>query len=84
MSVETSPRVSETRTGSPAAAPEGAELRSLLHRLNNQLGVVIAHAELLDVRAPDPTNRAHSAQIVASTLEAMGVARAIRSLLEPA
>ena len=28
--------------------PESPELRTLFHRLNNQLGVILAHAELLE------------------------------------
>lgn len=62
---------------------EGTELRMLFHRLNNQLGVVLAHAELLEAKAPDPANRARSAQVVAAALEAMRVAHAIRAEIDP-
>jgi len=54
------------------------ELRLLFHRLNNQLGIILAHAELLHAKAPDDANRARAAQVVASALEAMGTARALR------
>jgi hypothetical protein len=54
------------------------ELRLLFHRLNNQLGIILAHAELLHAKAPDAANRARAAQVVASALEAMGTARALR------
>ncbi len=54
------------------------ELRLLFHRLNNQLGIILAHAELLHAKAPDDANRARAAQVVASTLEAMGTSRALR------
>ena len=54
------------------------ELRLLFHRLNNQLGIILAHAELLHSKAPDDANRARAAQVVASALEAMGTARALR------
>ena len=57
---------------------ESAELRLLFHRLNNQLGIILAHAELLHAKAPDDANRARAAQVVASTLEAMGTSRALR------
>jgi hypothetical protein len=57
---------------------EAPELRLLFHRLNNQLGVILAHAELLEAKAGDDTNRARAAQVVASTLEAMGTAKEIR------
>jgi hypothetical protein len=57
---------------------EAPELRLLFHRLNNQLGIILAHAELLEAKAGDDTNRARAAQVVASTLEAMGTAKEIR------
>ncbi len=56
------------------------ELRLLFHRLNNQLGIILAHAELLESKAPDDMNRARAAQVVSSTLEAMGTAKEIRRL----
>ena len=54
---------------------ESPELRVLFHRLNNQLGIVLAHAELLVAKSADHTNRAHAAQVVASVLEAMGTTK---------
>ena len=54
------------------------ELRLLFHRLNNQLGIVLAHAELLESKATDDIARARAAQVVSSTLEAMGTAKEIR------
>jgi len=59
---------------------ESPELRLLFHRLNNQLGIVLAHAELLEAKAPDEKHRARAAQVVASTLEAMSTAKDIRRL----
>ena len=32
---------------------ESPELRLLFHRLNNQLGIILAHAELLEAKAAD-------------------------------
>ena len=32
---------------------ESPELRLLFHRLNNQLGIILAHAELLEPKLPD-------------------------------
>ena len=58
---------------------ESAELRLLFHRLNNQLGIILAHAELLEAKAADDQHRARAAQVVASALEAMGTAKEIRS-----
>jgi hypothetical protein len=57
---------------------ESPELRSLFHRLNNQLGIILAHAELLEAKAFDDMHRARAAQVVASALEAMGTAKEIR------
>jgi len=58
---------------------EPPELRLLFHRVNNQLGIILAHAELLEAKATDDMNRARAAQVVASVLEAMGTARDIRT-----
>jgi hypothetical protein len=57
---------------------EDPELRLLFHRLNNQLGIILAHAELLESKAADEMSRARATQVVASTLEAMGTAKEIR------
>jgi hypothetical protein len=57
---------------------ESPELRLLFHRLNNQLGIILAHAELLESKATDEMNRSRAAQVVSSTLEAMGTANEIR------
>jgi hypothetical protein len=67
----------ETRTAR-GFMDEMPELRLLFHRLNNQLGIILAHAELMHAKAPDDANRARAAQVVASTLEAMGTSRALR------
>lgn len=57
---------------------ESAEIRLLFHRLNNQLGIILAHAELMEAKASDEMNRARATQVVASVLEAMGTAKEIR------
>ena len=57
---------------------EAPELRLLFHRLNNQLGIILAHAELLEAKATDDMSRARAAQVVSSALEAMGTAKEIR------
>jgi hypothetical protein len=59
---------------------ETPELRLLFHRLNNQLGIILAHAELLEAKLGDDANRARAAQVVSSALEAMGTAKEIRRL----
>lgn len=57
-------------------------LRVLFHRLNNQLGIILANAELLEQKAPDDTHRARAAQVVHSVLEAMGTAKELRGELD--
>ena len=60
-------------------APEPpVDLRLLFHQLNNQLGIILAHAELLEVKVADEGHRARAAQVVSSVLDAMGTARQIR------
>jgi hypothetical protein len=59
------------------------QLRQLFHQLNNQLGIVLAHAELLEAKVADHTNRARAEQVVRSVLDAMGTAKEIRRHSEP-
>jgi hypothetical protein len=59
------------------------ELRELFHRLNNQLGIILAHAELLEAKAVDDVGRARAAQVVTSVLDAMSTAREIRLRTDP-
>jgi hypothetical protein len=54
------------------------QLRVLFHQLNNQLGIVLAHAELLEAKSPDVTHRARAEQVVKSVLDALGTAKEIR------
>ncbi len=65
-------------SGRPHLPMPESDLRSLFHRLNNQLGTILAHAELLESKAPSDAERRRAAQIVTSVLEAMRTARAIR------
>ena len=64
-------------------APLPAELRVLFHRLNNQLGIILAHAELLEIKSQDEVYRARATQIVATALEAMGTSREIARRSDP-
>jgi len=58
------------------------ELQALFHRLNNQLGIVLAHAEL-QAKASDAANRDRASQIVSGALAALGTVREIRQRTEP-
>jgi hypothetical protein len=73
-----SDRVTVEELLSRGSMDESPELRLLFHRLNNQLGIILAHAELLEAKATDDMNRARAAQVVASALEAIGTATEIR------
>jgi hypothetical protein len=74
---------------SQAAGPEADDsrqahdLQALFHRLNNQLGIVLAHAELLEAKAPDDVHRGRASQIVSGALAALGTVREIRQRTEP-
>lgn len=64
----------------------GDDPRALLHRLNNQLGVILAHAELLETKAQDASQKARASQVVTAALQAMAVSRKLRETVgeEPA
>jgi hypothetical protein len=60
-------------------AEEGcSDLSSLFHQLNNQLGVILANAELLESRLTDPAQRARAGQLTASALGAIATVQQIR------
>ena len=61
-----------------ASVDDQTDLGLLFHRLNNQLGIILANAELLEAKLADDTSRARAAQVVASVLDAMTTAREIR------
>jgi hypothetical protein len=54
------------------------DLGLLFHRLNNQLGIILANAELLEAKSGDEPGRARASQVVSSVLDAMATAREIR------
>jgi len=61
---------------------EPNELRQLFHALNNQLGIILSHAELLEAKASDEHQRARASQVVATSLEALDTTRRIRAALQ--
>jgi hypothetical protein len=64
------------------AADDRADLSALFHRLNNQLGIVLANAELLEGRIEDAAGRTRASQVVASALDAMTTARDLRTAVD--
>ena len=64
------------------AADDRADLSALFHRLNNQLGIVLANAELLEGRLADEASRTRASQVVASALDAMTTARDLRTAVD--
>ena len=71
--------MSGTRGEATGAA---TDLSVLFHRLNNQLGVALANAELLEARSGDEISRSRAEQVVSGVLGAMSTAKALRLLLE--
>jgi len=60
---------------------EPTDLGLLFHRLNNQLGIILVNAELLEAKSADEPSRARAAQVVASVLQAMTTATELRARL---
>ena len=68
----------------PGPVGSSPEMRRLFHQLNNQLGIILAHAELLEVKVADDGHRARASQVVSSVLDALTTAREIRRRSEAA
>ena len=60
------------------SSSESPDLGLLFHRLNNQLGIILANAELLEAKLTDEVGRARANQIVSGVLDALATAREIR------
>ncbi len=67
---------------SPELVPP--DLSLLFHRLNNQLGVILANAELLENRLGDEPHKLRAGQVVSCTLEAIDTVRKLRQIADPA
>ena len=61
---------------------DSPELRQLFHALNNQLGIVLSHAELIEAKAQDERQKARASQVVLATVEALTTARQIRHAVD--
>ena len=57
------------------------DLSQVFHRLNNQLGIILANAELLEARLTDETQRARAGQVVSGALEAISAVQDLRRLV---
>ena len=64
---------------SPIVVGDKSDFGTLLHRLNNQLSIILANAELLEGKLGDNENRSRASQIVDSVVDAIGTARDIRA-----
>lgn len=58
------------------------ELARLFHRLNNQLGIILANAELLEGRLIDDAQRARAGQVVSTVLEAIATVQHVRRVVD--
>ena len=61
---------------------EPTEVESLFHRLYNQLGVILANAELLEAQLAEGKARSRAGLIMSSVVEAMGTARELRAQVD--
>jgi hypothetical protein len=67
-----------------AQAPvSDSDLTTLFHLLNNQLGIILANAELLEHRLTEDTHRARAGQVVLSALDAIRTSQRIRHAALP-
>ncbi|MBI2834672.1 MAG: hypothetical protein HYX76_09640 [Acidobacteria bacterium] len=66
----------ETECGGPV------DVGPLFHRLNNQLGIILANAELMESKSADAMMRTRAEHVITSVLEALNTARLIRSSLQ--
>ncbi len=81
MAPDIVPQGSVERELAPQPVISSGDLSKVFHRLNNQLGVVLANAELLEARLTDQTHRARAEQVVAGALEAIGAVQELRRLV---
>jgi hypothetical protein len=68
----------ESAVSADSALAAERDLPVLFHRLNNQLGIILACAELVELKAVDEVSRTRAGEIVAKVLDAMGTAKEIR------
>jgi hypothetical protein len=64
-----------------SAATGVPDLSQVFHRLNNQLGIILANAELLEARLTDDSQRARAGQVVSGALEAISAVQDLRRVV---
>jgi hypothetical protein len=64
-------------SGHSSVSGEEPELQTLLHRLNNQIGIILANAELLETRLVDDAALSRARQIAASAVDAIDTVKQI-------
>jgi hypothetical protein len=57
------------------------DLSQVFHRLNNQLGVILANAELLESRLTEEAQRARAGQVVTGVLGAISAVQDLRRIV---
>jgi hypothetical protein len=62
---------------------QDAPLPTLFHTLNNQLGIILSHAELLEAKVRDDSQKARASEIITATLDALATSRKIRETVDP-
>jgi hypothetical protein len=62
---------------------DDVELRQLFHKLNNQLGIILSHGELLELKSTDDSNKSRATQVVTGALEALATTRLLRAKTMP-
>lgn len=63
---------------SPSVSTSPRDFSKLFHKLNNQLGVVLANAELLESRLTGDGERERAGLVVSGALEAIATVRDLR------
>jgi hypothetical protein len=71
----------QTRSSGRAVDVSSPDLTGLFHRLNNQLGIILANAELLESRLTEETQRARASQVVSGALDAISTIQDLRRLV---